>query len=57
MEQNKINFIVAETTDLHDKTTELYEALMDNEKTEAISVIDDMRKKLLAIRKDLTNEV
>lgn len=57
MEQNKVNFIVAETTNLHDKTTELYEALMDNEKKEALKVITEMRSRLLAIKKDLENEV
>ena len=57
MDQNKINFIVVETTELHDKTAELYEALIDKEDEEAVSVIDEIRKRLLIIRKDLTNEV
>lgn len=55
MEQSKINFIVAETTDLHDKTAELYEALMDKESKEVvIKLIDYMRSKLLTIKKDIS---
>lgn len=57
MEQNKINFIVAETTDLHDRVAELYEALMDKENVESIKIIDKVRDKLLVIRKDIANEV
>lgn len=53
MEQSKVNFIWSETNDLHDKTTELYEALMEKETDEAVALIDSMRSKLLTIRKDI----
>ncbi len=57
MEQDKINFIVAETTDLHNNTAALYEALMDEEKEEVVNLINSMRSKLLTIKKDILNEV
>ena len=56
MDQNKIKFIVAETTELHHKVSELYEALIDNEYDNSIKIIDNIRSKLLTIRKDLTGE-
>ena len=56
MDQNKIDFIVDKTTQLHDKSTELYEALMDKEVKESLKIIDDIRKELLTIRKDLIGE-
>lgn len=56
MDQNKIKFIVAETTELHYKVSELYEALIDDEYDNSIKIIDDIRSKLLTIRKDLTGE-
>lgn len=53
MDQSKINFIWEETSDLHDKTTELYEALMDQDVEVASKLIDRMRSKLLTIKKDI----
>ena len=53
MEQTKINFIWSETSDLHDKTTELYEALMEQETEVASKLIDRMRSKLLTLKNDI----
>ncbi len=47
------SYITTETTDLHNKTAALYEALMDREAEETILLIDQMREKLLTLKKDV----
>ena len=53
MTQEKIKFIWEETSELHEDVTSLYEALADESAVEAAEIIDTMREKLLAIKKDL----
>lgn len=53
MVKNRIKFIVSETTQLHDLTAEAYEALMDEEREEAIRVLDAIADKARALKKDL----
>jgi sensor domain CHASE-containing protein len=42
--------------DIHDSTSALYEALIDEEESEAISVIKSLQKKLKSILISITDE-
>lgn len=53
MDGKVINYIVSETTDLHNKVAEAYEALMDGENKEAIRTLDSIAEKARMIKKDL----
>jgi len=53
MQKERISFIVAETTEMHNKVAEAYEALMDDERKEAIKVLDQIAEKSRELKKDL----
>lgn len=53
MVEKRVNFIVSETTQLHDKVAEVYEALMDEENKEAIKALDLIAEKCREIKADL----
>lgn len=53
MQQKRIKFIVSETTQLHDKVAEAYEALMDEENDEAVKVLDSIAEKARELKADL----
>lgn len=53
MRQTIIKFIVSETTELHNMVAEAYEALMDEENTEAVIVLDKIAEKTRALKADL----
>lgn len=53
MVNSKINFIVTETTALHNDVAEAYEALMDEETKEAVKVLDRIAERARAIKLDL----
>lgn len=53
MQQRRINFIITETTELHNKVTEAYEALMDEDNKEAIKVLDSIAEKAKELKADL----
>ena len=53
MQQRRVNFIVTETTNLHDMVAEAYEALMDEENKEAIKVLDSIAEKTRELKADL----
>lgn len=46
MGDNRIHSIVHFTEELHDDTTEIFEAMADGEDPEAIKIIDGMIRKL-----------
>jgi hypothetical protein len=56
MQQNRINFIVTETTALHDKVAEAYEALMDGENKEAVKILDSIAEKARELKTDLSTK-
>ena len=56
MQQTRVNFIVTETTNLHDLTAEAYEALMDEENKEAVKVLDKIAEKARELKADLLNK-
>ena len=53
MQQKKVNYIVTQTTELHDKVAEAYEALMDEENAEALKVLDSIAEQTRLIKADL----
>lgn len=53
MESKKINFIVSETTAMHNEVAEAYEALMDGEHKEAIKVLDKIAERARTLKADL----
>jgi len=53
MVEKRIKFIISETTQLHNKVAEVYEALMDEENKEAIIVLDLIAEKCREIKADL----
>jgi len=57
MVNNTNKYIITQTTNLHDKVAEAYEALIDKEHSEAIKVLDEIGEMSRQIKKDLlTNE-
>jgi len=56
MQNSRVQFIVSETTDMHDKVAEAYEALIDGEREEAIKVLDAIADKARALKKDLLTQ-
>lgn len=56
MQQNKINFIVNETTGMHNMVAEAYEALMDEETDVAIKVLNSIADKARELKADLLNK-
>lgn len=56
MQQTRVNFIVTETTNLHDLVAEAYEALMDNEKKEATVALTSIIEKAKELKDDLLNK-
>jgi hypothetical protein len=56
--EDKIKYIVTETTLLHNKVAEAYEALADGEIKEGIKLLDEIADKTRDMKKDLlTKEV
>lgn len=53
MAKARSSFIVSETTQLHDMTTEVYEHMMDEENVEAIGVLDKIAEKVRMLKADL----
>ena len=53
MEQSRIKFIISETTEMHNEVAEAYEALIDNEKIEAVLVLDKIADRARALKADL----
>jgi len=56
MQQTRVNFIVTETTNLHNLVAEAYEALMDNEKKEANVALTSIIEKAKELKDDLLNK-
>lgn len=52
----RVKHINALMNDIHDSTSALYEALIDEEESEAISVIKSLQKKLKSILISITDE-
>jgi len=58
MDKNKVKSISRITSNLHDETDTIYEALMDNEFKEAGDAIDNMTESLKHLKSNLKeNEV
>ena len=53
MQEKRVSYIVSQTTELHDKVAEAYEALMDNENDEAVEVLDKIAELTRSIKADL----
>jgi threonine dehydrogenase-like Zn-dependent dehydrogenase len=53
MKNSRINFIVTETTEMHNEVAEAYEALMDGETKEAIKVLDKIAERARTLKADL----
>lgn len=53
MEQRRVRYILEETSQLHDKVDEVYEALMDNEHKQAIKLLVQLADKARLIKSDL----
>ncbi len=56
MEKTKQKFIFTETSQMHDIVTEVYEAMMDGEHTEAIAALELLGEKGRALIKDMKNK-
>lgn len=52
MQEKTINYIVTETTELHDKVAEAYEALMDGDNKKAIKTLDEIAERTRLIKAD-----
>ena len=53
MVETRVKFIVEETLQLHDLVTEVYEALVDDERKEALSVLENIAEKVRVLKADL----
>jgi len=53
MKEKRVKFIVEETTKLHNKVAEAYEALMDGENKEATKVLDKIAEICRELKSDL----
>ena len=53
MGNNWIKYVMTETDDLHDMSTEVYEELMDLDKEKAVKILDKIAEKARSIKADL----
>ena len=53
MGEVRVKFIVEETLNMHDIVTEIYEALMDDERAEAYALLDRLGESVRVLKNDL----